>query len=88
MTPEMQAALAESAARIRAADEETHAAQVAFLAGKFDEYFRAKVDAIQKRLEQEYASLNPAPGVAAGGSDGAPVEGGAGAANGSESGGP
>lgn len=54
LTEKLQGLADEAAARIAAADADAHEAQVAFAAGKFDEFIRAKLTAAQKRVSDEY----------------------------------
>lgn len=48
---------AESAQRIADADDAAFRAQIAFAAGKFEEYFRSMSDQATKRIQDEYASM-------------------------------
>ena len=51
MSPDQIAA--ESAARIAAADQEATDATAAFVAGRFDDWWTKRAEALQKRIEAE-----------------------------------
>jgi hypothetical protein len=57
----------EAAARIAAADAESHDAQVAFAAGKFPEYFKKRLEEARERIDDEYARASEPRPAAAGG---------------------
>lgn len=50
----LQRIASESTARIAAADQEAEEAQVAFAAGKFEEFFNAKYGAVAQRVIDDY----------------------------------
>lgn len=55
------------ASRIREADDKMHAADYAFAAGRFDEFFQDECNAAIQRVQDEYSRVTETGGGEAGG---------------------